>query len=189
MMTDAQRREKARLRSERWRRAHGIMAAIGAWLGIGGGVTSRGERRMEDFASVVATYRVAGTSLYIVGTFDTGVTAFSQQIRALNLVWALIESEMIPSIRSTTGTVVNLLKVAIVGGGFAGLSVAAGLIKKGANARITIFEERDTLLPLQQGCDSRWLHPHIYDWPGERSGGIYMPARWWRCALGRFSLL
>jgi hypothetical protein len=28
-MTDAERREKARLRSERWRRAHGIMPFLG----------------------------------------------------------------------------------------------------------------------------------------------------------------
>jgi hypothetical protein len=25
------------------------------------------------------------------------------------------------------------------------------------------------LLPLQQGSDSRWLHPQFYDWPGEGS--------------------
>jgi hypothetical protein len=58
-----------------------------------------------------------------------------------------------------------IAKVAIVGSGFAGLTFAAALLEKRARCDITIFEERDTLLPLQQGSDTRWLHPHIYDWP------------------------
>jgi hypothetical protein len=95
------------------------------------------------------------------------VTVFSQQIRALNLVWALIETELIPS--GSPMPVAPRRKVGIVGGGFSGLTVAAGLLKKQAHAAITIFEQRDTLLPLQQGSDSRWLHPHIYDWPSEGS--------------------
>ncbi|WP_315806817.1 MULTISPECIES: hypothetical protein [unclassified Bradyrhizobium] len=60
-------------------------------------------------------------------------------------------------------------KIAIVGGGFAGLTFAAGLIAKRASVEITIFEERDVLLPLQHGSDTRWLHPQIYNWPGPGS--------------------
>jgi NADPH-dependent 2,4-dienoyl-CoA reductase/sulfur reductase-like enzyme len=112
------------------------------------------ERTGEEIASVLATYCVPGSPLYVVGTFDIGVTVFSQQVRALNLVWALIESGLIPTTLPST-TCDAPIKVAIVGGGFAGLSVAAGLLKKQANTSITIYEERDTLLPLQQGCDSR----------------------------------
>jgi hypothetical protein len=119
----------------------------------------------DPAASALSTYRVPGKPLYIIGTFDTGVTVFSQQIRALNLVWGLIEAGLIPS----GSPVAPKRKVAVVGGGFTGLSVAAGLLKKQAHASITIFEQRDTLLPLQQGSDSRWLHPRIYDWPGEGS--------------------
>ena len=59
--------------------------------------------------------------------------------------------------------------IAIIGGGFAGLTAAAALIKKGVHAEITIFEQRDTLLPLQHGSDTRWLHPRIYDWPADDS--------------------
>lgn len=61
------------------------------------------------------------------------------------------------------------VRTAIVGAGFAGLTLAAALRRKHARAEITIFEERDALLPLQQGSDTRWLHPHIYDWPNEGS--------------------
>ncbi len=113
----------------------------------------------DDLPAIIETYRVAGGPLFVVGTFDKGVTVLSQQIRALNLVWALTESELVAVPK----------KIAIVGGGFSSLTVAAGLLKKEVGAEITIFEERDTLLPLQQGSDSRWLHPHIYDWPGDGS--------------------
>lgn len=112
--------------------------------------------------------KIGAKSLYSIGTFHSGVTVLSQQIRALNLVWAFVEGNIVdcvvPNRRKTKPKT-----VAVVGGGFAGLTFAAGLIAKRANVEITIFEERDTLLPLQHGSDSRWLHPQIYNWPGERS--------------------
>jgi hypothetical protein len=98
---------------------------------------------MNDAASpILGSYRVEATPLFVVGTFDTGVTVLSQQIRALNLVCGLVESELVPCV----GDESPAKKLAIVGGGFSGLTIAAGLIKKGANAEIAIFEERDTLL-------------------------------------------
>ena len=119
-------------------------------------------------AQIFRSCQIGANSLYSIGTFHSGVTVLSQQIRALNLAWAFIEGKIvdcvIPNRRTTKPKT-----VAIVGGGFAGLTFAAGLIAKHANVEITIFEERDTLLPLQHGSDSRWLHPQIYDWPGERS--------------------
>lgn len=141
---------------------------------------------MKSAASeALKSYRVDGPPLYLIGTFDTGVTVFSQQTRALNLAWAAIESDLVgttpndPSISACRG-----YKIAIVGAGFAGLSVAAGLISKGAAADITIFEQRDTLLPLQQGSDSRWLHPRIYDWPreGSQASVAMLPVLNWTAA-------
>ncbi len=75
-------------------------------------------------------------------------------------------------------------RIAVLGGGFAGLTFAAALIKKGCQCSIKIFEERDTLLPLQQGSDTRWLHPHIYDWPAEGSeaGSAALPILNWTAA-------
>lgn len=117
---------------------------------------------------IFASCKIGSSPIYSIGTFHSGVTVLSQQIRALNLAWAFIESEavecVLPNKRSRKPK-----KVAVVGGGFAGLSFAAGLIAKRANVEITIFEERDTLLPLQHGSDSRWLHPQIYNWPGQLS--------------------
>lgn len=117
--------------------------------------------------------------IYLVGTFDRRVTVLNQQHRALNLVWSLVESGEVPSGRDA-----GRKRVAIVGGGFAGLTIAAGLAQKQARCDITIFEERDTLLPLQQGSDSRWLHPHIYDWPGEgsNSAAAMLPVLNWTAA-------
>jgi hypothetical protein len=56
--------------------------------------------------------------------------------------------------------------VSVSGGGLgAGLTAAAAIVRKGVIADVTIFERRDTAIPLQLGCDTRWVHPHIYDWP------------------------
>jgi hypothetical protein len=130
-------------------------------------------------------YQVAGTQLYIVGAFDTGVTVYSQQVRALNLVWASISSGVVPSLSETQKAVPDQeVSIAIVGAGFAGLTVAAALLKKKANARIVLFEQRDALLPLQQGSDSRWLHPRIYDWPkaGSEASVAMLPLLNWSAA-------
>jgi len=92
--------------------------------------------------------------LYIIGTFETGLTIYNQQVRALNLAWSLVEAAPED----------QLGRIAIIGGGFAGLTAAAGLLHKGAE-HISLFERRATLCPLQLGSDTRWVHPHIYDWP------------------------
>jgi FAD dependent oxidoreductase len=127
----------------------------------------------EQPRDVLEHYELPESPIYIVGTFDKGITILSQQVRALNLAWALIESGDVLLDRAS-GTDPeskdpSRKRIAVVGAGFTGLTVAAGLLKKRVNADITVFERRDTFLPLQHGSDSRWLHPHIYDWPGRGS--------------------
>jgi hypothetical protein len=112
--------------------------------------------------------RIGSRNIYYIGTFDAGVTVLSQQSRALNLVWASIQSGLVSCVIPDRPAPQSL-SIAVVGGGFAGLTFAAGLISKHAAVEITIFEERDVLLPLQHGSDSRWLHPQIYNWPGPGS--------------------
>ncbi|ESW99302.1 hypothetical protein X769_24475 [Mesorhizobium sp. LSJC268A00] len=136
-------------------------------------------------ARILDSYRVGKTPLFLVGTYDNGVTVFSQQVRALNLIWAAVESDFVSCSPDTDEEDHNEpMKVAIIGGGIAGLATAAALMKKQANAKITIFEQRDTLLPLQHGSDSRWLHPRIYDWPGEGSSAsvAMLPVLNWTAA-------
>ena len=141
---------------------------------------------MSDPGHHLNGFQVGTLPLFLIGSFDTGVTVWNQQVRALNLARALIEQGFFlcntdPDAPPDPATI---KEIAIVGGGFAGLTLAAGLIKKRVNARITIFEQRDTLLPLQQGSDSRWLHPHIYDWPrdGSEAGVAMLPVLNWTSA-------
>jgi hypothetical protein len=134
--------------------------------------------RFSQPSKIIQSSRVGKWGLYLLGTFDQNVTAWSQQVRALNLAYALVEDGILPCSGGSRKT------IAIVGGGFAGLTIAAGLLKKGVNAEITVFEQCDTLMPLQQGSDARWLHPHIYDWPkqGSQSGVAMLPVLNWTAA-------
>ena len=81
------------------------------------------------------------------------MTIYSQQIRALNLIWALD--------REHGG--LERKKIAIIGAGVAGLTAAAAALLSGAN--VTVLERRTDILTLQKGNSKRWLHPRIYDWP------------------------
>lgn len=118
--------------------------------------------QLDEPETVLDTYRLhASLDVFAIGLFDESVTVLSQQSRALNLAWALTETGRINADQPT--------RVAIVGAGFAGLTVAAGLISKQADVEVTLLEQRDSVLPLQHGNDTRWLHPHIYDWPREGS--------------------
>lgn len=96
--------------------------------------------------------------VYLLGTFETGLTIYNQQVRALNLVWSVVQ----------TAKPNRIHRVAVVGGGVAGLTAAAGFLHKGVE-EIWVFEKRATLCPLQTGSDTRWVHPRIYDWPNEDS--------------------
>ncbi|MFN3436063.1 MAG: NAD(P)-binding protein [Acidovorax sp.] len=97
------------------------------------------------------------------------------------MAWSLVESELIEAITPGEDPREEKKNIAIVGAGFAGLTLAAALLKKKVNAHITLFEQRDTLLSLQQGSDSRWLHPRIYDWPrtGSQSSVAMLPVLNW----------
>ncbi|TDK97012.1 FAD-dependent oxidoreductase [Mycobacterium paragordonae] len=126
----------------------------------------------------LATYRLTPEPrLYVIGSFEKGVTVYGQQVRALNLACALMTAG---AIKPTTSGGPSQ-RIAIVGGGFAGLTLAAALHKKGAPINITLFERQDTVLPLQHGCDSRWLHPHIYEWPrpGSEAYSAALPVLNW----------
>lgn len=96
--------------------------------------------------------------LYVLSSRERRVTVYSQQIRALNLVRALV-----------TTTTHRRLKagdhIAVVGGGIAGVTAAAAALIVGA--RVDLYEMKPVLLPLQTGNSTRWLHPRIYDWPLE----------------------
>lgn len=92
-------------------------------------------------------------NIYALGNFASRITIYSQQIRALNLVWALHK----------TGKVSSSSTIGIVGGGIAGLTTAAALVVKGY--KVVIFEKNKELMSFQKGSNDRMVHPHLYDWP------------------------
>ncbi len=95
--------------------------------------------------------------LYVLGCLERRVTLYSQQVRALNLIYALNHLQVI----SPGGTLL------IVGGGVAGLTAAAGAARLGC--RVILLEREKELLHLQRNNKKRWVHPHIYDWPAPDS--------------------
>lgn len=111
-----------------------------------------------------------GEPIYVIGSFERRVTLYSQQVRALNLAYALFETR-----RLSRGA-----KVAVIGGGAAGVTAALGLAHLGAE--VQLIERADVLLPLQHGCRTRWIHPHIYDWPkpGAEDDDADLPLANWR---------
>jgi hypothetical protein len=121
-------------------------------------------------SDIARDYEVS-PGVYLVGALERGVTVRKQQVRALNLIWALRE--------------LGLLKgdIAVVGGGISGLTAAAAIMGcNGDYASITLFEQLWDLCPLQQGCDVRWLHPNIYDWPAPfaETPSAGLPVHDWR---------
>jgi hypothetical protein len=127
---------------------------------------------LEDRALATATPFRLTDEIYLVGSLERGLTVYSQQVRALNLVWAL---------KNGPGGAAAK-KIAIIGAGIAGLTAAAAAVKAFPTAAISLFERRWDLCPLQQGADSRWLHPRIYDWPdeGSRSPSASLPILNWK---------
>ena len=99
------------------------------------------------------------SGIFFLGTFESRVTVLSQQIRALNLVDAILQEHRVR----------HNGRVAIIGGGAAGLTAAAAFATSlPASASVELYERRPELLHVQRESD-RYLHPHIYDWPAEHS--------------------
>ena len=105
----------------------------------------------HEFLSWMAIPTYPG--VYILGCFARHVTIYSQQMRAFNLVDALCK----------TGQLRPGASVAVVGGGIAGLTAAAAAAVRGA--KVTIIESDHDFFPIQRHAGTRYLHPHIYDWP------------------------
>lgn len=155
----------------------GIAFALGSLLKVAPSQTRRPfeskARHMltrDEYLQILEVYR--DKNLFSLGTLERRVTVYSQQVRALNLIYALIDSE-----RLKAGD-----KVAIVGGGFSGVTAAAAAALVGCN--VTLYERKPTLLHLQSQNDTRWLHPRIYDWPDEDATELTtdLPFLRWRSA-------
>src|SRR4051794_6954600 len=107
-------------------------------------------------------------SVFVIGYEAPQVTVYSQQLRALNLIWALSQRKKLEA-----------AEIVIVGGGIAGVTAAVAAILHGA--RVTLLEQHDELLHLQRGCHTRYLHPRIFEWPAgtARRAGAELPILNW----------
>ncbi|HWO24035.1 MAG TPA: FAD-dependent oxidoreductase [Kofleriaceae bacterium] len=125
---------------------------------------------LKHFQVSGATPEAVAEPIYVLGSFEQRVTLYSQQVRALNLVHALFAER-----RLVAGS-----RVAVIGGGASGVTAAVALAHLGAS--VELIEQTDVLLPLQQGCRTRWIHPHIYDWPeaGSEDEEAALPLVGWR---------
>jgi hypothetical protein len=99
---------------------------------------------------------VPGTvGLYVLGCFEARITLYSQQVRALNLVYALF----------ARGLLKEGQHLVVVGAGAGGLTAAAAAATKGC--QVTVLEQaRHPMAPFHEST-GRYVHPHIYDWPHE----------------------
>jgi threonine dehydrogenase-like Zn-dependent dehydrogenase len=90
---------------------------------------------------------------YALGLFAKRVTIRSQQLRALNLIHALVAGNHI----ARNG------RVLVIGAGFGGITAAAAASR--AECSVLVLERAQSRLSLQRNCRHRFLHPHLYDWP------------------------
>src|SRR6266852_714846 len=128
-----------------------------------------------DWPALLDRFSVPGyNGIYVLGCFARYLTLYSQQVRALNLITALLQ----------TKTLTARMSVAIVGGGAAGLTAAAAAAYKGAS--VTLFEQLEGPMELQRNNRQRWLHPRIYDWPepGWENDKADLPLITWSAGYG-----
>ncbi|KYF88434.1 hypothetical protein BE17_35615 [Sorangium cellulosum] len=109
----------------------------------------------------------ADDGLYVLGCFERRVTFTAQQVRALNLVYALHERKVVPEDRA----------ILVVGGSIAGMTAAAGAARLGY--KVTLIEKEDALMPLFRNNETRWVHPYVYDWPVDELWPTEKEARDW----------
>jgi hypothetical protein len=97
--------------------------------------------------------------IYIIGVHQRPITAYKQQVRALNLFFSL----------KATNKHINKKNpsVLVIGAGISGITFADACLKAGIE--VWLVEKREGLIPLQSHCDKRDIHPHLYDWPDEGS--------------------
>lgn len=91
---------------------------------------------------------------YVLGCYDSRITFYSQQVRALELAHALHHQHHVAS----------HARIAVIGGGAGGVTIAAALALE-SDATIFLYERSDVLMPLQRESRRRRLDPHIYEWP------------------------
>lgn len=126
------------------------------------------EPQIEKFLELVEP--LSKSNRFCILTREKGITVLKQQMRALNLMYSL----------RATDRILRGQNIAIIGAGAAGVTAAAAAFILGY--RVHLFEKSQLYCHLQQGCETRWIHPHLYDWPEPGSDRAYagLPFLDWR---------
>lgn len=96
--------------------------------------------------------------LYCLGPNVGRISFLSQQLRALNLVWALSHENLIKKND----------KVAVVGAGLSGVTAAVAL--RAHDCTVRIFDNGGRPLHRQRLVTHRSIYPNINWWPGDEAG-------------------
>lgn len=115
---------------------------------------------------------IANAPLFAIGVSESGVTVASQQRRAIHLIDALLEKQIIAA-----GS-----RIAVIGGGAAGLTAAVRAATAGCHA--LVIERDQELLATFRGNTTRLLHPNLYAWPAAtwRERDARLPILRWSAA-------
>lgn len=107
--------------------------------------------RPVDKAVVLDRMRLEGFEgrAYVLGCRENRVTVRDQQVRALNLAYAMDDLDGVD--------------LAVVGGGVAGMSFAAAAAARGA--KVTLYERDGALARLLARAGARPLEPFLFEWP------------------------
>jgi len=108
---------------------------------------------LENRQILSAVEPVCPSRIYVIGTLDRRITLYNEQVRALRVARAILEEQVVGPDS----------KVAVIGGGGAGVSTAIALASKGCE--VHLFEAEDRLLSIQDKASHRYIHPHIFSWP------------------------
>jgi hypothetical protein len=109
---------------------------------------------LQPFDIIAGAQSPAHPKVFVIGAFDSRITFYSQQVRALSLVHALQDQ----------GVLRDGARLAVVGGGAAGITAAAAAALI-SDITVDLYERADEVLPLQRATQRRRLDPHIYGWP------------------------
>jgi len=96
--------------------------------------------------------------VFQVGCTSRPLNFASQQMRAFALMWALDS-------QASNGNWLKGKRVAIVGGGFAGVAAGITALRRGA-ALAAMYERAHEVIPLQHAA-TRDIRPFIFRWPQE----------------------
>ncbi|HRE62289.1 MAG TPA: hypothetical protein PKU77_00785 [Ferruginibacter sp.] len=124
-------------------------------------------KKISEEKNYLERYRIE-KGQYLVGVFEPTITFYKQQVRTTNIFYALLKEKEIKK-----GD-----KIAVLGGGIAGLTFASLAIKCGI--LVHHYEQNSNFLHMQLGCDSRIIHPNVFDWPiAELQSNSNLPVLSW----------